>query len=476
MSADIKHVCEPKDDRQSPSLKKKIVKAPYFLFYLNNERKQRLAVFVDKEKTLCYTYYLNNTDQRKKFLCGGCSTFDRRPSARVWKNESGEIYLELGIADHACTPKDFSTLKETIVKKLKVTDVVKPRIKNATCITNFELRCDKRGERNALLLIFHSKDKELCYEFKHQKFNNKYRCIGCEQLKIQVTAKLIVDEHGKKSVVMGHNEHYCKPVKYQPEPPKFRNFLVFENESERKGTKLIVFTSEERKEYYEYSLWKGQKYFHCLGCYPMKSTIAKLFKDENGEDFIEFGKIEHVCNAKIFDSEKFGDNIRIHDYQYEMLPNCKGETDTKIIIFKSENYSLGYDYVPDKFFCCLKCRSLKKYVIAKFVKKENGEKFLELSRNEHACEPHNFLDVGRIYYQSDFTHDIDYDGNHTVTTICPENRELCYKFAYDKDLQCFYCIQCKEERGKIIAAKIKVSSEKQFFILAYSHCCTPLSV
>uniref|UniRef100_A0A914QNR5 Uncharacterized protein n=1 Tax=Panagrolaimus davidi TaxID=227884 RepID=A0A914QNR5_9BILA len=147
MSADIKHVCESKDDRQSPSLKKKIVKAPYFFFYLNHERKQRLAVFVGKEKTNCYTYYLINTDHRKKFLCCGCSTFDRKPSARVWKDESGEIYLELGLVDHVCTPKDFSTLKETIVKELKITDVVKPRIKNATCITNFELRCDKRASK-----------------------------------------------------------------------------------------------------------------------------------------------------------------------------------------------------------------------------------------------------------------------------------------------------------------------------------------
>uniref|UniRef100_A0A914XUE0 Uncharacterized protein n=1 Tax=Panagrolaimus superbus TaxID=310955 RepID=A0A914XUE0_9BILA len=475
MDADIKHVCEPHDDRQSPPLKPKIIKASNFFFYLNQEGKQRLAVFIDDDRTHCYTYYLSNTDNRKKFVCGGCSTFDRRPSARVWKNDSGEIYLELGVAEHLCSPKEFSTLEQTIVKKLKVTDVVKPKVKSGTYNSNFELRCDKKGERGAVLIVFHSKDKKLCYKFRHQKFNKKYRCVGCEELKIQVTAKL-VDDHGKKVVLMGHNEHYCKPIKYQAEPPKFRNFLVFENDSERRGTKLIVFTSEVRNEYFEYSLWKGQKYFHCLGCYPMKSTIAKLFEDEKGEKFVEFGKIEHVCNPKVYDSDKFGDNMRVPDYQYEILPNAKAEPDARIILFNPDNYSLGYDYVPDKFFCCLKCRSLKKYTIAKLIKKENGERYLELSKNEHVCGSQNFTDTGRIYYESDYIHDIDYDGNHTVTTICPENRESWYKFEYNKDLQCFYCVQCKEEKGKITAAKIKVCPEKHIFILAYSHCCTPLSI
>uniref|UniRef100_A0AC34FN12 Uncharacterized protein n=1 Tax=Panagrolaimus sp. ES5 TaxID=591445 RepID=A0AC34FN12_9BILA len=480
-----KHVCKPQkfkcDNSKNAETTEKSAKN--FILYQNENGTKKMIVFpseADKnDKKYCYDYLLDRTI----FRCNKCAKLKKHVSAKIKKDaKSGEESLELGATKHVCKKLKFSTIKKSIIKELSYEDVfpAAAKDKNQKTTAKFELRPNKKNVKDAVLIVFHPTDKKLCYEFHILQSVERYRCINCEKLKARVSAKLSTDSNGKKQVIIGEKEHICKPIKYQQEETKFTNFIMLHEDDATKVPKLIVYTSESKTHCYEYR--KENLHFVCNGCTGKKS-YAKLLKDFDGKNYVDFCTQEHTCAPQFFDAKKYEDDPIIDSSKFELFPNSLKDPNSKLFIFNSTDRKYGYEYNfhknDNEIFYCYQCqRYLNKGVSAKLMPKNDGSNNfdIKMSKAEHACEPQNFVETGHLYFPPNFIHQNATDTNkEMIKVIYSKDKSLCYHFEFDNDLQIYFCIACKN-RNRFISGKIIKCDETECFMVGYDHKCFPMPV
>uniref|UniRef100_A0A914Q4E8 Uncharacterized protein n=1 Tax=Panagrolaimus davidi TaxID=227884 RepID=A0A914Q4E8_9BILA len=184
-----------------------------------------------------------------------------------------------------------------------------------------------------------------------------------------------MDENRKEYFVHDPSKHVCKPVKISSfETPKFerleRKDIVFEGKSKTKSLKID------------------------------KSRILKL-------------------------------------PNFEFRPSRNGKPEGTLVIFDSKDKSTIYEYyyyTSQKIFICLNCKNKNRHVSAKIhVDEKNGEKFIELSKNEHICEPKKDEFPARVINNSNFIIVDREDKINPAKAIVftSKEKELCYELRYE---------------------------------------------
>uniref|UniRef100_A0AC35GG54 Uncharacterized protein n=2 Tax=Panagrolaimus sp. PS1159 TaxID=55785 RepID=A0AC35GG54_9BILA len=85
----------------------------------------------------------------------------------------------------------------------------------------------------------------------------------------------------------------------------------------------------------------------------------------------------------------------IPESMFELHKNSKGENGKKLVVFTSPTKDSCYCYFwkKGKIFRCYSCKDKKKYVTARLCENKDGQRYLELNGNEHACKQRNYQAV-----------------------------------------------------------------------------------
>uniref|UniRef100_A0A914P7F9 Uncharacterized protein n=1 Tax=Panagrolaimus davidi TaxID=227884 RepID=A0A914P7F9_9BILA len=218
-------------------------------------------------------------------------------------------------------------------------------------------------------------------------------CGSCERKKHRVNAKVhLNNETNEKFLKLSKNEHICEPIKdeFADKIIDASNFVVTERNVERKPKKVIVFTSLTKEFYYELNYFPSKDSFQCIPCSNCNKAVgAKLYKKENGEEYLISLKNKHICTPKKYEKQNLQPKT-IPESMFELYQNKNGESNKKLIVFTSEKKDFVYEYYSDKSsFYCFQCLKQKKYVNAK-IRGDENEKYVELSKVEHVCTPIKF--------------------------------------------------------------------------------------
>uniref|UniRef100_A0A914QX76 Uncharacterized protein n=1 Tax=Panagrolaimus davidi TaxID=227884 RepID=A0A914QX76_9BILA len=137
-------------------------------------------------------------------------------------------------------------------------------------------------------------------------------------------------------------------------------------------------------------------------------------------------------------------------------------------------YEYNY-HTSQKIFICSNCKNRR--VTAKIhVDEKNGEKFIEISKNEHICEPKKDEFPARVINHSNFMIvDREDKTNPAKAIVFTSNeKELCYELSYSSSQNLFECMQCKKLK-KCVNVKLytKENGEKYLLKLKNDHICEP---
>uniref|UniRef100_A0A914QXQ9 Uncharacterized protein n=1 Tax=Panagrolaimus davidi TaxID=227884 RepID=A0A914QXQ9_9BILA len=475
MKADQKHLCKPQ--------KTSVAKVPepitiqsneYFLFKQKFTKKELLylGIYLKDDKKLCYKYCYDS--KCKLFVCNACGNDKHhvRVTAKIQQNSEGNELIHASGAKHICKPNNVSTIKQmkgiTILEKsgLSFAENVKKKksIEKEKILKppNFELHRSVTGIKDGKLVVFKEDDKNLCYNYFFNKHDSCFICAKCLKMKNRVRANLRIDEEtGENFVELGKNEHCCDPVKYEPEKEliDYTNFMVLNRESKTKPTKLIVFTSPSKKFCYEYILRKSKHIFMCYACEILKRNVsAQIHKKENGQEFVQSLKNEHICKPKIFEPEKYEIKI-LSKSQFFLCTNLWGKPNSKMVVFDQEKKGYCYEYYHKKLnlFLCTKCVSkFKKNTTAKLSK--DGEQ-LELASTQHLCKSIEFhpekYEENVILSDEKFSllHNTSGEPLSKLFIFDSDDKNFGYEYSYSKAHKLFYCLGC-DTKEKHVAAKL----------------------
>uniref|UniRef100_A0A914P3A2 Uncharacterized protein n=1 Tax=Panagrolaimus davidi TaxID=227884 RepID=A0A914P3A2_9BILA len=273
------HVCKPRKYLPE-NLDLKIVKLPGFKIEKNifkGAETTYLYIYTTPDKKLCYKYTLQKQNQ---FLCYHCKK--RNAAAKLCQDENGEDYIELNNVEHNCKAKEYSNSKIINLPNFKI-------IQN--------------DDNKKFLFVFDQNDNSRCYTFCYQFSRESFMCKSCLNKKRKVSAKLRQYENGEEYIEIMYNNHICEPEKYEPEKYANTSKKIFEPNFKiiDGGMKLNVYDdSEDKKIVYQYNYQNKLKKFRCPKCHGLNKTVtAKIVKnEENGEKYVQLGKIDHVCRSK----------------------------------------------------------------------------------------------------------------------------------------------------------------------------------
>uniref|UniRef100_A0A914QZR7 Uncharacterized protein n=1 Tax=Panagrolaimus davidi TaxID=227884 RepID=A0A914QZR7_9BILA len=408
MKNNQKHVCQPKKYEPEKYAITEISKIDTYFFYRKNSLPNSInvAIFDSNDSTFCYPFlYLKAFNN---FRCSNCSKLKKNnfiPFPKI--DENGKEYFIHDSRKHICKPIKISSIRKTskfillerkdiAFEEKENTNEVKIDESKIVKLPNFEFRQSNRGKPGEKLVIFDTNDKSLCYEYYFVTRTKCFVCGKCERKKHRVTAKVhLNNETNEKFLELSKNEHVCEPIKdeFADKIIDASNFIVTERNVKGKPKKVIIFTSEKKEFYYELTYCAIRNCFRCISCSNCKKTVgAKLYKKENGEEYLISLKNKHICTPKKYEKEKFQPKI-IPKSMFELYQNSKGESNKKLIVFTSEKKNFVYEYSWDRSrFRCLQCSKQKKNVNAKIRGNEN-EKFVELSNVEHVCKQKKFVET-----------------------------------------------------------------------------------
>uniref|UniRef100_A0AC34EZF8 Uncharacterized protein n=1 Tax=Panagrolaimus sp. ES5 TaxID=591445 RepID=A0AC34EZF8_9BILA len=302
------------------------------------------------------------------------------------KNDESEECIELCQNEHKCSPIKY------IPEDLNSNIVQEP---------DFELFeenvCGKKAQR---LIVFDSKNPNYGYIYGYCEKDNIYVCKRCRDKKLKyVSAKMLQDENGQNFVELSKAEHVCEPLEYSAyiqasnrQIVMAPNFQVIKRKLNFKNhQKLVVFTNDEKSECFEYGWNEGRKYFLCYSCKkPHKAFVyAKLFKNDKNEECVELSPNQHKCTPIKFIPEDISPKI-VKEPDFKLWENIFHKRKIqKLTIFDPNNKNFGYVYsynAEKKNYICWPCKSEKRYVTAVVKQDENGQNYVELCKNEHACK------------------------------------------------------------------------------------------
>uniref|UniRef100_A0A914PPG8 Uncharacterized protein n=1 Tax=Panagrolaimus davidi TaxID=227884 RepID=A0A914PPG8_9BILA len=183
----------------------------------------------------------------------------------------------------------------------------------------------------------------------------------------------------------------------EPSPRNFPSDVVFDIvESlhvEKIEKKLLVFTSNEQKQCYEFAFLKP--YYRCIKCFDQKKlTLLKPTIHENGSKTFDFNTDKHVCEPIEYLPENYHSLI-IDSSNFKLCKHTfKGKMRSFLIVFDSNNRNLCYKFgfVSNRkyYFNCIKCKRQNRIITARFI--QHKEKTaVELGRLEHLCQPQKYI-------------------------------------------------------------------------------------
>uniref|UniRef100_A0A914QUC9 Uncharacterized protein n=1 Tax=Panagrolaimus davidi TaxID=227884 RepID=A0A914QUC9_9BILA len=396
-----KHLCQPKIYQLEKYAITEISKIDTYFFYREKSMPNSInvAIFDSNDSTFCYPFLYQKASNN--FRCSNCLKLKKKYVITFPKiDENGKEYFIHEFQKHICKPILISSIQKTskfillerkdIVFEEKELKIDETRILK---LPNFEFRQSKHGKPGGKLVIFDTNDKSLCYEYYFVTETKCFICGNCQRKKHRVTAKVhLNNETNEKFLELSKNEHICEPIKdeFADKIIGASNFIVTERNVERSPKKVIVFTSEKKEFYYELTYSAKGNYFRCFPCSNCNKAVgAKLYRKENGEEYLLKLKNEHVCTPEKYEKEKLQSKT-IPKSMFELYKNKNGESNKKLVVFTSEKKDFVYEYSGGKsLFRCLQCLKQKKYVSAKVRGNEN-EKYVELSKVEHVCTPKKF--------------------------------------------------------------------------------------
>ena len=170
-------------------------------------------------------------------------------------------------------------------------------------------------------------DKKYCYEFSKQTFAGRYQCCGC----------IISNNHTNVSVknfgtddevlqLYNDNPHVCEPREYESlevfrehqivRRPDYEIQKVVKNGIETKT--LVLFEPGNRDLCYKYAFCEISQRFMCNSCHYHGhfGVIAKIQVDENGSEYAELRRDEHICMLQTYRSEDELQDIIIEGKNY----------------------------------------------------------------------------------------------------------------------------------------------------------------
>uniref|UniRef100_A0A914PAX6 Uncharacterized protein n=1 Tax=Panagrolaimus davidi TaxID=227884 RepID=A0A914PAX6_9BILA len=462
-----------------------------------------LFIFNENDKTKCYIYRYHSAN--KVFFCKECSKQKVHVTAKLQQNADGENYLLLSTKQHVCEMVKYTPQKddEIILRE--------PHFKL------MEETCDGVPK----LFVFDSQDKNLCYIFSPVKKNyNRYICRGCrdfvqrskktkEKLHGIVYLSLIKDKNGEYFIQMKNQKHLCQPRKYESQKYELKladNFFYYQKKSSQKSVNVAILLSTDSTLCYPFSYLKTSNNFYCLNCQRLKKRCCMQSPkmNENGKEYFIHVPSKHICEpVKIstFETPEFKrlerkditfkeksktKRLKINESKILKLPNFEfrpsrnGNPEGTLVIFDSKDKSTIYEYnylASKEIFICSKCQIKNHHVFAKIhIDEKNGEKFIELSKNEHICGSKKDEFPARIINHSNFMIVDREDKTNPAKAIVftSKEKELCYELRYLSPQNYFECIQCKKLK-KCVRVKLytKENGEKYLLKLKNDHICEP---
>uniref|UniRef100_A0A914Y9Y1 Uncharacterized protein n=1 Tax=Panagrolaimus superbus TaxID=310955 RepID=A0A914Y9Y1_9BILA len=156
--------------------------------------------------------------------------------------------------------------------------------------------------------------------------------------------------------------------------------------------KLLIFSSNERKQCYEFVFYRGSRVYRCIGCSArQKSNVVKVVIHDDGSKTFEFNTIKkHICQPLDYLPENYRSSLILKSSNFELFHRpIRGTIRPVLIIFDPDNRNNFYKFYFDsssKCFCCSDCRKEGTLFSARFIQ-HNGIKTLEFGFSQHRCQP-----------------------------------------------------------------------------------------
>uniref|UniRef100_A0AC34GVW7 Uncharacterized protein n=1 Tax=Panagrolaimus sp. ES5 TaxID=591445 RepID=A0AC34GVW7_9BILA len=274
-----KHLCEP--IKYNPKVRILLPNFQLLKRKIQNRIVQKLIVFTDNDRKMCYEYRLSET----YYICHECHKIGKHhASANIITTGDGAECVEIGYTKHICKPIKFVPETSVEFKIVKQPD----------------FKLDEFASKK-ILSIFDKNDKTKCYTYSWRNSGKFFQCYPCRAKNLSVVARIKEDENGESYVLLNDNEHICEPKKYQPFGAKIVQLPNFEITTEIKSgcekQSLKIFVSADKSFYRSYFYSKKDKLFCCTRCDAKRKYVsAKVKKNGHSEDYLELGINDHVCD------------------------------------------------------------------------------------------------------------------------------------------------------------------------------------
>uniref|UniRef100_A0A914PVJ0 Uncharacterized protein n=1 Tax=Panagrolaimus davidi TaxID=227884 RepID=A0A914PVJ0_9BILA len=419
-----KHLCQPKVYDPEKYKISKIYNTFEYSYYRKTGFPKSLYVVFHHPSDPSLCYILSYLPTLNYFRCERCFNFGKSNYVPVSKKDiNGQKYFTHNPTMHVCEPTKISSIQTLGFQKLESKDItftekLKTENRRLVKLSNFEFRPCQVGRPEGKLIVFDAENKSLFYEYFYGADQKYYICYNCQNMKHHVTAKVIFDKN-EKCLELSKAEHICEPMKEESVNKIFDSsyFLVLRHE--KKITKIILFTSEKKESYYVLHYRACDSTFMCRICSRKKTFDGvKLYKKENGQEYLFAMRHEHGCTPKKCDQKTFK-KLRAMDQKsrpkkvipstmFELFQNSRRKANKKLVVFTSEKKDFIYEYYWSRnSFCCLGCKKQQKYVYAKFV--EGNQKCIELSDFaillffDHKLEIFDKTPLSKISFDSSYT-------------------------------------------------------------------------
>uniref|UniRef100_A0A914PM74 Uncharacterized protein n=1 Tax=Panagrolaimus davidi TaxID=227884 RepID=A0A914PM74_9BILA len=309
-------------------------------------------------------------------------------------------------------------------------------------------------------------------------------------------------------------KHVCEMREYNLEKilQNHQNFILSPNFEIRTKIKdgevrktLIIFDKENRNLCYTYFYHKNDNRYLCNGCKQLgKAISAKMYKNDENEEYIILSNAKHVCILRPYISEK--KEIILQSPDFIFMEATKSGT-PKLFIFSEKNKKFCYIFSPifgdnkqNKYYC-LGCeqkdtkekfvqsmdgRMLKGIVTVFLCKDEiNGEYYIRMKDGQkHICEKKKYepekYDLEILIPPSNFILFCEKGkkpGSISLAIFHEDDSSLCYKFYYSSAMKCFRCFECEKKKSRV-SAKIHVNEDGIEYITVKQkkHLCSPIKV
>uniref|UniRef100_A0AC35G1G6 Uncharacterized protein n=1 Tax=Panagrolaimus sp. PS1159 TaxID=55785 RepID=A0AC35G1G6_9BILA len=209
------------------------------------------------------------------------------------------------------------------------------------------------------------------------------------QRKMKKIAVSIKPSHKKST-----NSHFDEPT--PKNSPKNVDFDIVEYlHDEKFDKKLLVFSSNERKQCYEYVFVKTTiNYYRCIKCFEQKKVIKiKTETHNDGSRTFDFNTEKHICEPIEYLPGNYQSLIiKSSNFKFVKHEFC-GKTFPLLIIFdindKNMCYRFGFDSYG-KFYVCNGCTNRGLKFFARFIQHEE-QTAVELCRFRHICKPRKYI-------------------------------------------------------------------------------------